>query len=243
MNLHPGAAIALQRLAWNELDIARAIAAEELASPQRYHNVTLYAIRITGTGVSYRPALNEFVYRKPENYLTDEFLARCNGLPVIWQHPEKSLLNSEEFAQRIIGTTFFPFIRDDEVWAIAKIYEDGVIELLKSEPMSTSPAVLLGPESRQFRGENGEKILEEDDATLLDHICLCPHGVWDKGGDATGVEHQSIDNVMARADAVDIAAASKHDDQLRRLDHAFMMIRHDAGILLSRQMRHARAIR
>ena len=37
--LHPGCRIALERLAMNELDVARAIADGRLASPQRYENV------------------------------------------------------------------------------------------------------------------------------------------------------------------------------------------------------------
>lgn len=187
MNIHPGASVALRRLGWNELDIARAMAAGELASPQRYHNVTLYNLRITGTGVSYRPQHDEFVYRRPENYLSEEFLARCNGLPVIMVHPEKSLLNSDEFADRIVGTMFLPYVKDDEVWGIAKLYDDDTIALLSDEQMSTSPAVLLG-KSDKLQMQDGTKLLVEGNATLLDHLAIVRNGVWDKGGEASGIE-------------------------------------------------------
>ncbi|HEY6925157.1 MAG TPA: NUDIX hydrolase, partial [Steroidobacteraceae bacterium] len=48
--LHPGLPIALQRFEMNELDIAKAIQAGQLSSPQRYRNLMLVALRITGTG-------------------------------------------------------------------------------------------------------------------------------------------------------------------------------------------------
>ncbi len=88
----------------DELELARLIAAGELSSPQRHMNVSLFDMRITGTGVAFRPAKREWVYRRPENYLTPDFLARCNGLPVIWIHPKGATLDSKEFSDRIVGT-------------------------------------------------------------------------------------------------------------------------------------------
>ncbi|MHB8915877.1 MAG: hypothetical protein ACYC4K_08710, partial [Thiobacillus sp.] len=64
----------------NELTIAKQIQSGELSSPQQYENIWLFDVRVTGTGTSYRTALEEYVYRPPENFLTDEFLERCNGL-------------------------------------------------------------------------------------------------------------------------------------------------------------------
>lgn len=208
MILHPGAAAALRVLDCDELGIARLMAAGELASPQRYMNVMLYNLRVTGTGVSYRPALKEYVYRKPENYLTQEFLDRCNGLPVIVKHPPKSLLNHEEFVERIAGTVFLPYIRDDEVWCISKLYDADAIEWMNDEQISTSPAVLLGNDSRKLVGENGEKILEEGKPKLLDHLAIVSRGVWDKGGEATGVE----------ADIRGDSAMSKEEEDKARKD-------------------------
>lgn len=80
----------------DELGIAKAIQTGELTSPQRYGNLLLIAIRITGTGVAYRQSLEEFVWRDPSLYLNPEFLERCNGLSVILEHPEESVLNTEE---------------------------------------------------------------------------------------------------------------------------------------------------
>jgi 8-oxo-dGTP pyrophosphatase MutT (NUDIX family) len=206
--LHPGCRIALARLTMDELGVARAMAAGDLTSPQRYQNVTLFNIRITGTGTAFRSAHDEFVYRPPDNYLTDEFLARCNGLQVIWKHPEGSLLTGEEFTQRTIGAIFLPYILGDEVWGIAKIYDEPAIALMSDETkqLSTSPAVLVGGPKVEL--EDGTKLLIEGKPSLLDHLAICAVGVWDKGGAPAGVDSDLIGDLMmteaemkAKADA------------------------------------------
>ena len=187
--LHPGCRIALVRLTMDELGIARAIAAGELTSPQRYRNVMLQAIRITGTGVAYRPKSKEYVYRRPEDYLTDEFLARCNGLTVVMMHPPKDVLDSKEYGKRNVGAIMLPYVKGDEVWGIAKIYDDDANKLLETYQLSTSPGVIIGKNSR-MAVIDGDKILIESKPDLMDHIAILPpglNGVWDKGGGPTGV--------------------------------------------------------
>ena len=239
MILHPGVAVALRRLSADELDVANMMAAGELASPQRYHNITFYVIRITGTGVSYRPKLDEFVFRRPEDYLTDRFCKRCGGLPVLWGHPEKGILSSPEFTKRIVGTIMFAFIRDDEIWAIARLYDAAAIRELEESQLSTSPAVLVG-QSVKMTTEDGKNVLYEGAAPLLtDHVAICQAGVWDKGGDATGVEQH---NVMeeARADSVEREPSRLASSRLDGALHSLTMLRHDAAILISRQLRRSR---
>jgi 8-oxo-dGTP pyrophosphatase MutT (NUDIX family) len=194
--LHPGVPVALQRFTMDELGIAKAIQAEELTSPQRYCNLLLIAIRITGTGVAYRPAHDQFPFRDPAFYLTPEFLQRCNGLPVILEHPDAPVLNTEEFRERIVGTIFIPYIHGDEVWGIAKILDMKVADMLETEEMSTSPGVYCGGVKLQMR--SGKTLLIEDKPELVDHIALLyastdghdkgGHGVWDKGQGRLGVE-------------------------------------------------------
>lgn len=193
--LHPGVRIALNRLTADELGIARMMAAGELTSPQKYMNVWLFAIRITGTGASYRSKKKEYVWRKPEFYLNDEFLARCNGLPVIYEHPEGATLDSKEFGDRVIGAVMLPFIKGDEVWAIARVYDEPAALLMEKNQLSTSPTVVLGdptdPDLR-LKAEDGQTILIEGKAKLLDHVAICAAGVWDKGGEPTGVLSETI---------------------------------------------------
>jgi 8-oxo-dGTP pyrophosphatase MutT (NUDIX family) len=208
--LHPGVPIALRRFEMHELDMAKAIVSGELTSPQRYENLLLVAIRITGTGVSYRGGKHdEFPWRDPSLYLNPEFLERCNGLPVILEHPDKTFLNTKEFRNRIVGTIFLPYIKNDEVWGIAKILDMEAAEMLESDKMSTSPAVFCG--GLKYKMKDGTKLLIEEEPTIVDHIALLfeGQGVWDKGLGMAGVE--SID-------AVPIAdSASPLDDILRTL--------------------------
>lgn len=194
--LHPGCRVALDRLAMNELGVARAMAAGQLSSPQRYENVWLFTIRITGTGVSYRPSIKEYVWRPPEVWMNDDALARCNGLAVIWEHPDKSkvLMDGKEFNDRVVGTVFLPFLRPEvgEVWAVAKIYDDEAADDMAHKGISTSPAVNFPPGVNTRIVVEGKKMLLEAEPSLLDHIAVCTAGVWDKGGEPSGVESTEI---------------------------------------------------
>lgn len=197
--LHPGAEKALERLSMNETDVARAIRDGRFPSPQRFENVWLFAIRITGTGMAYRKSLKEFVERDPKFYLNDEFLERCQGLPVIWEHPPKSILNSEEFAKRVVGTITIPYIQDDEVWGIAKIYDEKAAEEMAANRLSTSPAVAFTDPTVNDKVKigDGRTLLVEGRPPLLDHVAICDQGVWDKSGTPTGVENATLSDERA----------------------------------------------
>ena len=106
-----------------ELDIAEAIRDGTLPSPQRVGDMFLYNMRLTGTGFAFRPARDEHVFRPVENFLTPEFVGRCAGLPITLGHPEFGVLDTEEFANRAIGSVMFAFVQGDEVRCIARIYD------------------------------------------------------------------------------------------------------------------------
>lgn len=188
-----GAFDAIARIGMDELGVAKYIAEGKYTSPQRFCNVWLYAIRITGTGVAYRSGrgeggLGEFTFRPPAEWVTPDFLARCNGLPVVLDHPESPILTSDEFANRIVGTVFYPFVKNDEVWGVAKIYDDATKEMLVTEQWSTSPGVLADEEAVSVPLQSGETLLYEGAPFLLDHIAICRNGVWDKYGAPVGVD-------------------------------------------------------
>jgi 8-oxo-dGTP pyrophosphatase MutT (NUDIX family) len=192
--LHPGVRETLTAMTRNdaqedELSVARAIASGDRDSPQRYDNVTLFAMRITGTGVAYRSSLGEFVFRNPKVYLNDEFLARCNGLSVIMEHPKDATLNSDEFTDRIIGSIMLPYIKGDEVWGVAKIYDDVAVKLIEDKKLSTSPSVVFRDPSvnEKVPLADGKQLLIEGKPSLLDHLAVCEIGVWDKGQTPSGI--------------------------------------------------------
>ena len=203
--LHPGCQIALDRIGWHELDVARAMVDGRLPSPQRIEGMSLWAIRISGTGMAYRRGISEYVWRGEDIYLSAEMLARCNGLPVIWEHPAEKSLNSKEWGARSIGAIMLPYIKHDEkeLWGIARIYDDTAIKLLESEKLSTSPGVVFSDphvNSKMDLGE-GEVLLIEGSPSLIDHICVCEVGVWDKGKPVSGIEQTNLDT-LAKKDSV-----------------------------------------
>jgi hypothetical protein len=171
-----------------ELEAAQAIAQGALPSPYRLGGMTLFAVRVTGTGMAYRDSLDEYVWRDPSLYLNDEFLARVAGLPLVWVHPEKGSLNSQEFADRVIGTLMFGYIQGEDVWAVARVYDDEAIRKMTEGQLSTSPGVVFKPGDGNISKEHeGKKFLIEGKPSILDHLAVCEQGVWDKGGDPVGV--------------------------------------------------------
>ncbi|MGV3981985.1 NUDIX domain-containing protein [Citrobacter freundii] len=196
--LHPGMVAMLDAEPLNEMDVAGLIADGQLTSPQFFRNMYLWALRITGTGVTWRSKFRQYAYRSPENYLTDEFLARCSGLPVIWWHPEKNTLNSEEFASRTIGAITFAWIKGDEVWGMARIYDTDAAANLSTRQLSTSPTVTGGDDV--LIDVDGEPLLLEGTPVLLDHLAICEQGVWDKLGEPTGVKSDTLLNEVQKMD-------------------------------------------
>ncbi|MGQ6297122.1 NUDIX hydrolase [Serratia sp. IR-2025] len=192
--LHPGMVAMLEAEPLNEMDVAGLISGGQLTSPQFFRNMYLWALRITGTGVTWRSKFRQYAYRSPENYLTDEFLARCSGLPVIWWHPEKNVLNSEEFAARTIGAIAFAWIQGDEVWGMARIYDTDAAVNLSTRQLSTSPTVTGGDDV--LINVDGEPLLLEGNPVLLDHLAICEQGVWDKLGDPAGVKSDTLNEVQ-----------------------------------------------
>lgn len=209
-----------------ELDIAKAIRDGELLSPQQIGNSWLFAMRITGTGTAYRRELDEFVIRDPAIFLSDEFLERCNGLPVVVGHPEGGTLNSDEFARRAIGTVILPYVLGDcEVWGIARIFDDGAAQAMRAMRLSTSPAVALRRgDSTTATLKDGRAMLIEGEPVLLDHLAICAEGVWDKGEGPSGIavnEKATEELIMAdenKGGELLDKLLSKLDDCLGKMD-------------------------
>ncbi|EPX0461368.1 NUDIX domain-containing protein [Yersinia enterocolitica] len=192
--LHQPFAEILGRQALNETEVAALISDGTLSSPQYFINMWLYAIRVTGTGVTWRSAGQEMTFRNPDDYLTPEFLQRVAGLPLIWLHPKKNILDSNEFAERVIGTLTNSWVADKgEVWAIARVYDAEAAEIMATRQLSTSPTVKFVEIPKSIIVD-GQPLLVEPSPELLDHVAICEQGVWDKLLDPTGVKSDSIPN-------------------------------------------------
>jgi hypothetical protein len=200
-----------------ELQAAEMIRDGLLPAGWRYANSHLFPLRITGTGISFRSKHDEFVLRDPDKWLTDEFVARCNGLPVIAEHPDNDLLNSEEYGKRVIGAIMLPYRRGDEIRGIARILDDGAAQMMRdnASQMSTSPAVLFNEAENELvegEGPNGEKIklLVEGEPLLLDHLAvIVGRGVWDKGEEPSGLATEEADMAEENGKLDEILSAVK----------------------------------
>ena len=186
---HPGFIESLQTEKLTELDTARLIADGTLTSPQYYRNMWLWDMRITGTGITWRSADQQFTFRAPEDYLNDEFIQRCNGVPVILLHPEKTTtLNSDEFAKKVVGAIMLAYVSENDVRGIARIYDIGTVNILSDNVLSTSPCVCLSDKNNVIINVDGDNLLIEGQPAYIDHLAICPNGVWDKLQPPDGIE-------------------------------------------------------
>ncbi|XUV82767.1 NUDIX domain-containing protein [Enterobacter sp. TMH.L2] len=205
--LHQPFAEMLVQQALNETEVAALIADGTLSSPQFFINMWMFAIRVTGTGVTWRSADQQMAFRNPDDYLTPEFLQRVAGLPLIWLHPEKNTLDSNEFAKRVIGTLTNSWVADNgEVWAIARVYDAEAAEIMATRQLSTSPTVKFVEVPDSIIEIDGQPLLVEPSPELLDHVAICEQGVWDKLLAPTGVKSDSIPNEAEKMDEEKIVA-------------------------------------
>ena len=205
--LHQPFAEMLAQQALNETEVAALIADGTLSSPQFFINMWMFAIRVTGTGVTWRSADQQMAFRNPDDYLTPEFLQRVAGVPLIWLHPEKNKLDSDEFAKRVIGTLTNSWVADNgEVWAIARVYDAEAAEIMATRQLSTSPTVTFSEMQASIIKIDGQPLLVEGSPVLLDHVAICEQGVWDKLLAPTGVKSDSIPNEAEKMDEEKIVA-------------------------------------
>lgn len=131
----------------SELAIVEGIAAGVLPSPQAWQNSTYVKIRLSGTGVAYRPSIGEYVYRSPDIWLSPAMARRCLGLPIVIEHPPSSLLTSRYFGDRIVGMVVHSFVDEDEqaLWGIGRVLDDNAASMIEAGLFCTSPAVSLPP--------------------------------------------------------------------------------------------------
>jgi len=191
--LHPGAQRVVDIANMSDLEVARAMRNGELISPQRVGNMTLFAMRVTGTGLAYRAGIEEYAWRDPAIYLNQDFLEHCQGLPVILDHPPTAMLNTDEYRERNIGSVFIPYLNGDEVWAIVRIHDAEAAREIEKGQFSTSPCVFFDPSKpvgeRKPIGD-GHEVLIEGRPFILDHLAVTTTsaGVWDKGQGLEGIK-------------------------------------------------------
>ena len=177
---------ALEWCEYDENDIAKAIAMGKLASPQYFNGNFLFDMRITGTEISVRGTekrgMKEVTYRDPNVFLGRKFINLCQGVKVVFDHPEDDV-DAEYLRNRQLGTIIYPYIFGKELWGIAKIFNIPFGILLTKKIYSTSPSVT---NRKNFPVLINSKIraLYEGHPFVVDHLAIVGKGVWDKSGRA-----------------------------------------------------------
>jgi colicin import membrane protein len=166
-------------MAVTELDTALAVASGASPSPTRLRNSDYVALRLSGTGVAFRASLKEFVFRDPDIWLTDEMRRRFLGLPVVVEHPPSGEMTSRDFGDSAVGVVVATYVRDDELWGVARVVDAAAAAMISEGVFDTSPSVV-------FDGDAG---------AFVDHVALVytgdgNKGVWTRsdGGNGPGVE-------------------------------------------------------
>jgi hypothetical protein len=166
-----------------EMDICRGIIEGALPSPTPCQNSTYVALRLSGTGVAFRPSLNEYVYRSPDIWLSAEMQRRLLGVPIIIEHAPSGLMTSQYFGERCVGFVAASYVNDDErsLWGIARILDSNAIKIIEAGLFDTSPAILLPP-GKSARADVGDHTcLVESEPLFIDHVALVYMGRGNKG--------------------------------------------------------------
>lgn len=160
-----------------------------LKSPQIYEESFYIKLRITGTGITERYKEDENgdvlldnnnnpitykIDRLEEDFLSDEFLKSCIGIPVLIEHPKSKLLNGENYKNHVVGTIVQAYIKPEvkEVWCIARIYDPEVLKLINEGLKSTSPAI-------KSKGIENKSDTIKEKFEYIDHLALVVEGYWD----------------------------------------------------------------
>lgn len=164
----------------NELELAKGVASGKIDSPASVPMASYYLLdlRITGTGYAFREKADSYVLRPADEYLTEEVLAMCNGLPVTMEHPENAAEGITDESE-IIGSVFYPYIKSNEVWAVCKIWNIDALEQIINNNYSTSCSFRAASTSIEVDGTEVKKDLPPQSAN---HVAILANtmGVWDK---------------------------------------------------------------
>jgi len=179
----------------SELAVAKTIAEGAMPSPSFHCGSMFVLLRISGTGVSYRAKHDQYVYRSPELWLSDQFAARCAGLPVLVGHPDSGVVDGRENALRNVGSIMFAFPRGADLMGIARIVDEDAQRAISALDLDTSPAVIFASPDHNVVLEledDDTPLVVEGEPAMLDHVALCEAGVWGAGrGDDVGVQTNS----------------------------------------------------
>lgn len=190
----------LENLKMDESDIVTQYLSGNLKGIYIDENCYYMPIRITGTGQTTRNYTADDGYvgnfnidRLKYVFMTDRFIEQCGRIPVLLDHPfydgyNLMTYNAPQSLKHIIGNTIKAYKKENEIWAIAKIFDLNLLTLISEGKIrSTSPAVNSSMPRREYDG------LYEEQPIEINHIAFVERGYWDRVSDeAFDVSHITI---------------------------------------------------
>ena len=165
----------------SEADIIK----ELLENPNTHYLNDYFAyipMRLTGLGLAERIIDNKAMIfnRTKENFATDDFMKIYASVPVCIQHPTNENGEFEplgfKHSSSIIGNAIHSFLRDDEIWIIARLHNLEAVEIILNNDISTSPYFI----TKEVKHEVGSDVIYEEIPIVCNHLAIVADGFWDK---------------------------------------------------------------
>ena len=139
-------------------------------------------MRLTGLGLAERIIDNKAMIfnRTKENFATDEFMKIYASIPICIQHPTNESGEFEplgfKHSSSIIGNAIHSFLRDDEIWIIARLHNLEAVEIILNNDISTSPYFI----SKEVQHEIENDVIYNEIPLICNHLAIVDKGFWDK---------------------------------------------------------------
>ena len=141
-----------------------------------------FPMRLTGTGLAERiiDGQAKIFNRDIATFASNDLMQIYANVPVCLGHPKNetgdyvalSLNNSE----LIVGNAIFSFLRDNEIWIIARLFNNEVINALLQNDFSTSPYFISLESKESLKND----IIINEVPILCNHLAIVESGFWDK---------------------------------------------------------------
>lgn len=213
----------------SETDIIK----ELLENPNTHYLNDYFAyipMRLTGLGLAERIIDNKAMIfnRTKENFATDEFMKIYANIPICIQHPTNESGEFEplgfKHSSSIIGNAIHSFLRDDEIWIIARIHDDKAVCALLGGDYSTSPYFI----SKEVQHEIENDVIYNEIPLICNHLAIVDEGFWDKkindknpiskeqNMSSKKVDSAEVEKIDTEAEKVDIE--TKADSEVEKVD-------------------------
>ena len=200
----------------SEADIIK----ELLENPNTHYLNDYFAyipMRLTGLGLAERIIDNKAMIfnRTKENFATDDFMKIYASVPICIQHPTNENGEFEplgfKHSSSIIGNAIHSFLRDDEIWVIARLHNLEAVEIILNNDISTSPYFI----SKEVQHEIENDVIYNEVPLICNHLAIVDKGFWDKK--ITDKNPISKEQNMS-SKKVDSAEVEKIDTEAKKVD-------------------------